>query len=190
MSKILAWGECKVFTRKYSGSNKGSSWVDWGLPVEGSTTLDTTEGSKIEAKTEGGENEAVRRAKNTYALSFELRVGGDFAYKEVDNDGIIDGEFEVLVIPIESASAPALYIAKATASATGTYNSSDGIKQKYTFDALKNGVKVGTNSNIEIGQVTFGNYTLVAAGETNAGKPDTFTAFKDDASTKTNLLGS
>lgn len=190
MSKILGWGECNIFTRKYSGSSKGSTWVKWDLPVEGSTTLDTTEGQKTEAKTEGGENEAVRKAKNTYALSFEVRVGGGFSYKENDNDGVIDGEFEVIVIPTESASAPALYIEKATASATGSYNSADGIKQKYTFNALKNNTKVGANSNIPIGQVTFGTYTLVAAGETGAGNPATFTAFKDDATTKTNLLGS
>ena len=185
MSKILGWGECNVFTRKYNGSLVGSSWDKWDLPVEGSTTLDTTEGQKTEAKTEGGENEAVRKAKNTYTLSFEVRVGGDFTYNVVDNDGIIDGEFEVLVIPTENVEAPALYINRASAAATGTYNSADGIKQKYTFDALKNNVKVGTNSDKPIGQVTFGNYVLNAQG-----MPISFTAFKDDATTKTNLLGS
>ena len=182
MSKILGWGECEIFTRLYNGDTKGTEWHSWGTPVENSTTLDTTEGTKTEAKVEGGENEAVRKAKNTYALSYEKRIGGDFAYDVDDNDGVIDGIFEVLVIPTESKDAPALYIAKANASATGTYNSADGIKQKYTFDALKNGINVGTKKDKPIGQVTFGNYVMTG------GKPTSFTAFKDDASSKTNLI--
>lgn len=174
MSKILNWGECAVFARKYNGDTKGSEWIAFDTPVESSTTLETTEGEKTEATVEGGDNEAVRRAKNKYALSLEERMGAGYKYKLDDEDGVIDGEFEVLVVPKEYATAPSMYIAKASAAVSDSYNSGDGTKLKYTFDALKNNL---TADSKKLGQVIWGTATLTS------NKPSKFVAFKDSKST-------
>ncbi len=173
MSKILAWGECQAYARKYSDdSTKGTTWTKFDIPVSDSTSLETTEGDKTEATVEGGEIEAVRRAKNKYTLSFEERVGKDYSYKLTDKDGIVEGEFEVVLVPKENAGAPTLYIPKAYASITDSYTSADGVKIKYSFDALKN--------DLSFGQVVWGTAVEGDNGVTS------FTAFKD--STKKNLL--
>lgn len=188
MSKILSWGACDIFARKYNGSSKGSEWVKFDAAVEGSVQLETTEGDKTEAKVEGGENEAVRRSRNTYSLSLQERIGAGFTYKINDVDGIIDGEWEVVLKPTENTTAPALYIPKASATASDTYTSADGTMHTTRFDALKNDVTVGASgSEVQVGQIVWGNCILATTGA-NAGKPDAFNAFKDPETTKTNLL--
>lgn len=182
MSKILNWGQCDIFVRKYNGETKGTAWTKFDTPAEGSTTLETTDGEKTEAKIEGGENEAVRRAKNTYALKFDERVGANWTAPIDDVDGVIDGEYEALLYPTENPTAPALYIAKSSASASDTYSSADGTKKTYTLDALKNSIEVGkTGAKKPLGQIAWGTAVL-----TNDA-PTSFTAFKDES--KTNLLG-
>lgn len=180
MSKILNWGECFVFVRKYTKENKrGDKWTVFDTPVENSTSLETTEGNKTEATVEGGSNEAVRRAKNKYALSFEERMGANYEYKITDDDGVIDGEFEVLVAPKEYVTAPSMYIPRSTAAVSDSYSSADGTKLKYTFDALKNDLKAGS---VNAGQVVWGTVTL------SEGVPETFEAFKDKTEPKANML--
>lgn len=154
MSKILSWGECAVFTRK---AGESETWKKWDTPVENSTTINPTEGEKTEAKVEGGENEAVRKAKNTYQLQWEERIGADYTYVVDDEDGTIEGEYEVLVAPLENKTAPGLYIAKSELSTTPSYSSADGVKQMYTAEALKNDKKAGTKP---LGQVALGTVTL------------------------------
>lgn len=175
MSKVLAWGECNIFTRKYNGATKGTAWKKWAIPAEGSTTLTTTEGQKTEAKVEGGENEAVRKAKNTYALVFDIRIGANHTFEVDDVDGVIDGEYEVIVQATENADAPALYMAKANLSSATDYNSTDGGKTSYTADALKNQKEVTTSEGKKaLGQVAWGE---VALGED--GMPSTFKPYRD-----------
>lgn len=170
MSKILSWGECQPYARKYGDDGaKGTSWIKFDIPVSDSTSLETTEGDKTEATVEGGEIEAVRRAKNKYVLAFEERMGKGYIYKLSDKDGIVEGEYEVVLIPKENASAPALYIPKAYASVTDSYTSADGTKIKYSFDALKNG--------LGFGQVVWG------TAEKDSDSVTSFKAYKDAAST-------
>lgn len=183
MSKILSWGACDIYARKYNGSSKGSTWIKFDAAVEGSVQLETTEGDKTEAKVEGGENEAVRRSRNTYSLSLQERIGAGFTYAIDDVDGIIDGEWEVLLKPTENTTAPALYIPKASATASDNYTSADGASHTTRFDALKNNVTVGaTGSEVQVGQIVWGDATITS------GSPSSFTAFKDPETTKTNLL--
>lgn len=175
MSKILSWGACQPYARKYgSDGAKGTEWVKFDVPAEDSTSLETTEGDKTEATVEGGDNEAVRRSKNKYALSFEERMGAGYKYKLDEADGIVDGEFEFLLVPTENENAPALYIPKASATVSDSYTSADGTKVKYTFDALKN--------DGAYGQVVWGTATITG------GNPTKFEALKDTSESKTNLL--
>lgn len=188
MSKILSWGASDIWARKYNGTSKGTNWVKFDAAVEGSVQLETTEGDKTEAKVEGGENEAVRRSRNTYSLSLQERVGAAFTYKIPDVDGIVDGEWEVLLKPTENSTAPALYIPKATASTSDSYTSADGTIHTTRFDALKNDVTVGASgSEVQVGQIVWGSCTYGTTGATE-GKPNTFNAYKDPETTKTNLL--
>lgn len=183
MSKILSWGAVDIYARKYNGSSVGSTWVKFDAAVEGSVSLETTEGDKTEAKVEGGELEAVRRSRSTYALSLQERIGAGFTYAIDDTDGIIDGEWEVVLKPTENATAPAMYIPKATASASDSYSSADGTIHTTKFDALKNTVKVGpSGSQFDAGQVIWGECTIT----TDA--PTAFYAYKDTASSKANLI--
>lgn len=188
MSKILSWGECRVFARKWNGTTKGTTWKAFDVPAEGTTNLETTAGEKIEAKVEGGENEAVRRKKNTYALSFNVRLGAGYEPPFADEDGTIEGEYEVLLVPMEDTSAPALYINKAELSASDSFNSTDGAVVTYTFDALKNEVTVAAassgTSKVRIGQCCWGTATI----DSSTNLPTKFEAMKDKATTKTNLL--
>lgn len=176
MSKILSWGACQPYARKYSSDGtKGTDWITFDVPAEDSTSLETTEGDKTEATVEGGDNEAVRRSKNKYALSFEERMGKGYQYKVNETDGIVDGEYEFLLVPTENDGAPALYIPKSSATVSDSYTSADGTKVKYNFDALKN--------DTDYGQVIWGAATVVG------GKPTKFEAIKDENETKANLLG-
>ena len=63
----LSWGKCTIKIGKLQSSGEApSSWIDIPTPVENSTKLTPTKGAKKEAKIEGGENEAVKYAANTY----------------------------------------------------------------------------------------------------------------------------
>ena len=57
----LSWGKPTIKIGKLGdGSKAPSSWIDIPTPVENSTKLTPTKGTKREAKIEGGENEAVK----------------------------------------------------------------------------------------------------------------------------------
>lgn len=133
MGVVLSWGEPTLFTKK-----KGEqTWkkVDY-TPVEGSTTLETTEGTKTEAKVEGGENEAVRYAKNTYVLNTQFRYAEGRTRPIQTEDGLTTDQYSLILIP-ENIAAPALYIENSNVHSTDSYTSADGGMIQYKFDALK-----------------------------------------------------
>jgi hypothetical protein len=171
----LAWGACSGFARKYADDGtKGTEWVKFTTIVEDSATLDTTEGDKTEATIEGGDVEAVRYTKNKYALSFEERMGSKHSNKLSAVDGVVSGTYEFVLIPTENANAPGIYIPRANAAVSESYTAADGIKEKYTFDALKNDL------GSKYGKVIFGIGTLTG------GAPASFCSFDDPG---TDLLG-
>lgn len=129
----LSWGKCRVIVRKYGTSG---NFTELPTPVEGSTTLETTEGDKLEAKIEGGEYEDIKYKAATYALSLQIRLSKGRAKPIVDKDGVVDGNYEVYVIP-EAADCYAIGIPKASVSATLDYSTADGLNETYTFSALK-----------------------------------------------------
>ncbi len=167
----LSWGACKGYARKYNGTAKGTEWIKFETIVEGSTNLDVTEGDKTEATIEGGEVEAVRRAKNKYAIVFEERVGNGHVNKLDAVDGVVDGTFEFVIVPTESTGAAAIYLPKCNASVLESYTSEEGIKEQYTFSALKNDVT--DTKGKELGQAILGIATLTA------GVPSAFNPFQD-----------
>jgi len=128
----ISWGRPKIEVKKVGESE----WKAFATPVEDSTQLETTQGDKLEAKIEGGENEAVRYKSNTYQLSFQVRQALERTDPIVDVDGVVADEYAVRVTP-ENASAIGVLIDRAAVNVQTSYNAADGLSKTYTFDVLK-----------------------------------------------------
>lgn len=148
---ILSWGKPRIFLKKIGDAT--AAIIELFTPVEDSTQLSTTKGDKKEAKIEGGENEAVKYSKNTYALSASIRLGYDGTANRKkpieDSDGVIEGEYELYLQP-EDPKAPGLHMRRCTVSVEDSYTAADGVTLTYTFDAVKD----GSYDQIEWGTVT------------------------------------
>ena len=133
----LSWGKPTIKIGKLGDGGKApSSWIDIPTPVENSTKLTPTKGAKKEAKIEGGENEAVKYAANTYTFEFEIRAGKGRAKPVEDVDGVISGEYAVKLQP-EDPTVEGIVIDRSTMSMEETFDTDNGKKWKYTFDVLK-----------------------------------------------------
>ena len=133
----LSWGKPTIKIGKLADGGKApSSWIDIPTPVENSTKLTPTKGAKKEAKIEGGENEAVKYAANTYTFEFEIRAGKGRAKPVEDVDGVISGEYAVKLQP-EDPTVEGIVIDRSTMSMEETFDTDNGKKWKYTFDVLK-----------------------------------------------------
>lgn len=133
----LSWGKPVIKIGKLGDGGKApTSWIDIPAPVENSTKLTPTKGAKKEAKIEGGENEAVKYAANTYTFEFELRAGKGRAKPVEDIDGIISGEYAVKLQP-EDPTVEGIVIDRSVMSMEETFDTENGKKWKYTFDVLK-----------------------------------------------------
>lgn len=134
----LSWGKPKIEFGKLGAD--GAAPTKWDKleydPVENSTKLTTSKGEKKEAKVEGGENEAVKYSRNTYAFEFEIRAAKGRSKPIEDEDGVVKEEYAVRLTP-EDSSVEGILIDRATVSVEDTFDTSEGKKWKYTFDALK-----------------------------------------------------
>lgn len=149
---VLSWGKCRVIVRKYGDTGE---FIELPTPVEESTTLETTEGDKLEAKIEGGEYEDIKYKAATYSLSLQIRLAKGRAKPIVDKDGVVDDNYECYVIP-EDAECYSIGIPKASVSATLDYSTADGLSQTYTFSALK--------ASTDAAQIVVGKATVTEAG--------------------------
>lgn len=145
------WGLPRQFVKKLGDPTV--KIIEIYRPVESSTQLTTTKGEKKEAKIEGGENEAVKYNKNTYALATAVRQlteDGKHRPKPLpDSDGIIEGEYEYWLQP-EDPTAIGMHMARCKISVEDNWNATDGGNWTYTFDAIKD----GTKDQVEWGTVT------------------------------------
>lgn len=134
----LSWGKPSIEFGKCGANGAApTTWTKLAYdPVENSTKLPPTKGEKKEAKVEGGENEAVKYAKNTYVFEFEVRAAKGRSKPIEDADGVVDGEYAVRLTP-EDATVEGILIDKATVSVEETFDTAEGKKWKYTFDVLK-----------------------------------------------------
>lgn len=161
---IPSWGKPRIIIKKKG--DEAAKFIEFYTPVEDSSQLATTKGDKKEAKIEGGENEAVKFNKNTYALSAQVRIGlenGKTIRKKpiADSDGLIDGEYELWLQP-ENPDGLGLHMAACNVSVEDTYTAADGIILTYTFDA----VKEAGHDQVEWGTVTItGGYLTPTAVE-------------------------
>lgn len=178
---ILAWGECDVLVKNISTKAVAPPWKVLHKPVEDSTSLEPTQGDKTEALVEGGEREAVRYKKNTYALSLQVRVAPGVPLVLEDEDGVVEDQYSVVVIP-KNQKALGIYIERAEANILKRYSSADGITAEYTFDVLR--ASSGTQVKIGRFDATFGEdkaakldfYELTASSGEEGSKVDLMTA--------------
>lgn len=130
----ISWGKPKIEVKKL-GAEPGE-WKAFATPVESSTQLTTTQGEKMEAKIEGGENEAVKYKKNTYQLVFNVRQVPERTDPIVDSDGVVEDEYSVRVTP-ENAEALGILIDRSSVNVQKTFEANGGLVNVYTFDVLK-----------------------------------------------------
>lgn len=132
MNVPLSWGKCTLFIKP---SANGSKWKRLATPVEDSTNLAPTQGDKLEAKIEGGENEAVKYKKNTYQLTFNQRKAQGRAQPIANTDGVVKDEYSVLLMP-EDSTTDGFYIERASANVQDTFTAGEGAIWQITMDAL------------------------------------------------------
>ncbi|MBD3591490.1 hypothetical protein [Bacteroides sp. GM023] len=134
----LSWGKPTIEFGKCGANGAApTTWTKLAYdPVESSTKLTPTKGEKKEAKVEGGENEAVKYARNTYAFEFEVRAAKDRVKPIADADGVVEGEYAFRLTP-EDATCEGILIERSVVSLEESYDTAEGKKWKYTVDVLK-----------------------------------------------------
>lgn len=133
---ILSWGRCTVYARRTDTSTP-STWVKFPIPADGTATLETSKGDKLEAKVEGGGVEAVKYNKSTYVLNATVRAAAGRAKPIEDTDGVVEGEYEAVLTP-ENIKAPGLWLPRSAVSVEEKYDTKEGLQWSYAFDALEN----------------------------------------------------
>lgn len=131
---VLSWGKPRIFIKDLD--SEAPKWEELPTPVENSTQLSTTKGTKQEAKVEGGENEDVRYGKNTYALVTNIRAAKGRKRPVSDEDGVVMHNYAIALQP-EDKEVQGFCMEKTTVSVEDTYTTADGGVWAYTFDALK-----------------------------------------------------
>lgn len=134
----LSWGKPSIeFGKCGANGTVPTVWrkLDYD-PVENSTKLTPTKGEKKEAKVEGGENEAVKYAKNTFAFEFEIRAAKGRTKPIPDEDGVVEDEYAFRLTP-EDAECEGILIDRSVVSVEETFDTAEGKKWKYTADVLK-----------------------------------------------------
>ena len=134
----LSWGKPSIEFGKCGADGAApTTWTKLPYdPVENSTKLTPTKGEKKEAKVEGGENEAVKYAKNTYVFEFEVRAALGRSKPIEDVDGVVAEEYAFRLTP-ENPECEGFLIERSTVSVEDTFDTAEGKKWKYTADVLK-----------------------------------------------------
>ena len=134
----LSWGKPTIEFGKCGANGAApTTWTKLAYdPVESSTKLTPTKGEKKEAKVEGGENEVVKYARNTYAFEFEIRAAKGRLKPIADSDGVVEGEYAFRLTP-EDTTCEGILIERSVVSLEESYDTAEGKKWKYTVDVLK-----------------------------------------------------
>ena len=134
----LSWGKPTIEFGKCGANGAApTTWTKLAYdPVENSTKLTPTNGEKKEAKVEGGENEAVKYARNIYAFEFEIRAAKGREKPIADSDGVVEGEYAFRLTP-EDVTCEGIQIDRSVVSVEESFDTAEGKKWKYTVDVLK-----------------------------------------------------
>lgn len=135
----LSWGKptLEVWKLDDSGDPVGTA-VKLPTPIEDTTELQSEKGDKMEAKIEGGENEAVKYKRNTYTLVFNIRRAKGRKLNppfEID-DGLVKGNYKIKLTP-EDATTPGFTLNSGVVSINETWTAADGGIWEVTVDATR-----------------------------------------------------
>lgn len=134
----LGWGKCNIYRKdSVGGAPSGGEWSKLPTPRENTTQVSTSQGTDLEAKTEGGEIIDRLPGKNTYTLEWEEFVEKGQAPSFSDNDGVVPGNHSLKVVPDEDEACPGIQIDNSTVKAEIVYSTSDALRIKYSATALK-----------------------------------------------------
>lgn len=147
---VLSWGKPEIIVKS---EEDGAIYRLMATPVEGSTSLETTEGDKTEAKKEGGEIVDVRNNKSTYVLNYEIYAEKGKKKPFADQDGIITKSYSIFVVP-EDENAIGIAMKKSKVVMNTSFTAADGVKYAVSHTALSNGEK--DSSGEDIPQCQFG----------------------------------
>lgn len=146
---VIGWGKPTIVISKLDSKGEPTTWSEVPTPAEDSTNLTTTKGDKTEAKLEGGANEDVKYGRNTYALSYQIRVAKGKVMPFNAKDGVVEGEYAVAVQP-EDPAVPGIMMKKSVVSAEDTFAAAEGGAIIFTHDALQ----PNEGSQVEWGVIT------------------------------------
>lgn len=132
----IGWGKPKYLLVKDLDATT-PKWVKVPTPVENSTQLTPTKGSKQEAKIEGGENEDVRYGANNYALAYQVRRAKNKTMPIKHVDGVVAHNYAAIVVPEDDSVPSACYIAKSAVSVEDAFSTQEGGTDLYTHDVTK-----------------------------------------------------
>lgn len=134
---VLSWGKPKVEFGKSVNRGQATEWEVMPEIVQGTAQLTTTEGTLVEATEEGGNVVDSYRPASRFQFSCEVFVKkGDAKPIDTNDDGVIVENYSVRMTP-EDAENEGFVIDNSNVSMTQTWNSSDGMRLRYTFDAIK-----------------------------------------------------
>lgn len=132
-SLILSWGECDAYVKKAGET----TYKKEPKPVDQSTTVEPSEGEKLEAKVEGGKLEAAMQLANSYLAKYQLRVAESKDSNITHVNGVVEDEYSLAIVP-KNKSAIGIVIDRASVSVLdNTFNSKEGIVDEFRFTALE-----------------------------------------------------
>ena len=131
------WGQNIIKVNKLTAAGAlSTTWTTLPVAVEGSFSLTTTAGDRMEARIEGGGLEDVKYKPNTATVEFEIRAGGGRDTPPIAHvNGVVDGRYALQIQP-ENTALNGIQIDMATARCEETWTAEEGFKWKYTFDVL------------------------------------------------------
>ncbi len=133
---VINWGKPKIEVATVSADGTIGEYKEWPTPVEDTTQLTTELGEELLANEEGGEAVDRRRKKGTAKLELALFVKKGEPKPVEDTDGVVAGNFAVRLTP-EDPECEGRVIENSTLTLTETWNSAEGSRLLYAFDALK-----------------------------------------------------
>lgn len=137
----ISWGKLTILTRPYKSGAYSSSdtWTTLSIPVEGSTSIDITEGDTKEAKQEGGDLVDSVTGSNVYELVFRLFVKktdlAAYPAELTPVNGVITGEHAFKVLP-EDPDCYGVEIPRTSVRCVEQLSSDEGITLEYHAKAI------------------------------------------------------
>lgn len=131
----IGWGKPHILLKDLDDA--ASKWIKAPNPVESSTNLTPTKGTKQEAKVEGGDNEDVRYGANNYAAAYQIRRAKRKEMPIKHIDGVVDHNYALIIIPEDMTVPSACYIERSAVSVEDAFSTQEGGTDLYTHDAVK-----------------------------------------------------